>query len=54
MPLSNCEINLILTWCDNCVLSNDTKATTSTITDAKLYLLAVTLCKAISTIKIVF
>ena len=54
MPLSNCEINLILTWCDNCVLSNDTKATTFTITDAKLYLLAVTLCKAISTIKIVF
>ena len=54
MPLSNCEINLILTWCDKFVLSNDTKATTFTITDTKLYLSAVTLCKAISTIKSCF
>ena len=27
MPLINCEINLILTWSDKCVLSNDAKAT---------------------------
>ena len=25
MPLINCEINLILTWCDKCVLSHYTK-----------------------------
>ena len=37
MSLINCEINLILTWCEKCVLSNDTKATT------KLYVAAVTL-----------
>ena len=35
--LINCEINLILTWSDKCVLSNDTKATTFAITDTKLY-----------------
>ena len=27
MPLISCEINLILTWSEKCVLSNDTKAT---------------------------
>ena len=37
MSLLNCEINLILTWSDKCVLSNDTKATTFAITDTKLY-----------------
>ena len=37
MPLINCEINLILTWSDKCVLSNDTKATTFAISDTKLY-----------------
>ena len=31
MLLINCEINLILTWSDKCVLSNDTKATTFAI-----------------------
>ena len=34
-PLINCEINIILTWCDKCVLSNDAKATTFAITDKK-------------------
>ena len=43
MPLINCEINLILTWSDKCVLSNDTKATTFAITDTKLYVPVVTL-----------
>ena len=33
MSLINCEINLILTWSNKCVLSNDTKATTFAITD---------------------
>ena len=37
MPVINCEINLILSWSDNCVLSNDTKATTFAITDEKCY-----------------
>ena len=43
MPLINCEINLILTWSEKCVLSNDTKATTFAITDTKLYVPVVTL-----------
>ena len=43
MPLMNCEINLILIWSDKCVLSNDTKATTFSITDTKLYVPVVTL-----------
>ena len=43
MPLINCKINLILTWSEKCVLSNDTKATTFAITDTKLYVPIVTL-----------
>ena len=43
MSLINCEINLILTWSDKCVLSNDTKATTFAKTDTKLYVRVVTL-----------
>ena len=43
MLLINCEINLILTWSDKCVLSNDTKATTFPMTDTKLYVPVVTL-----------
>ena len=43
MPITNHEINLILTWSDKCVLFNDTKATTFTITDIKLYVPLVTL-----------
>ena len=43
MPLINCEINLILTWSDKCALYNDTKATTLTITNAKLFVPFVTL-----------
>ena len=33
MPLTNCEFNLIFTWPDKSVLSNDTNATTFTMTD---------------------
>ena len=43
MPLTNCKINLILTWSKKCMLSNDTKATTFAITDTKRYVLLVTL-----------
>ena len=43
MSFINCEINLILTWSDKCVLSNDTNATAFVITDTKLYVPDVTL-----------
>ena len=43
MPLIYCEINLILTWSDKCILSNDAKATTFAITDTKVYVPVVTL-----------
>ena len=43
MPLINCEIDLILTWSDKCVLTSDTKATTFAITDTKLYFPVVSL-----------
>ena len=37
MSLINCEISLILNWCDNFVISNSVAnlATTSAITDTK-------------------
>ena len=39
IPLINCEINLILTWSKNCVISNAAanQDTTFAITDTKLY-----------------
>ena len=37
MPLINCEINLILTWSENCVISSATGETKVKITDVKLY-----------------
>ena len=45
MLLINCEINLILTWSANCVLSktNANQATAFAITDTKLYVPVVTL-----------
>ena len=45
MPLINCEINLILTWFENCVISNaaENQNTTVAITDTKLYLPVITL-----------
>ena len=48
MPLINCEINVILTWYDKCLLSNDTKAITFAITDTKLYVPVVTLSTQIN------
>ena len=43
MHLFNCEINLMLTWSANCVVTNSTSATTTAITDTKLYIPVVTL-----------
>ena len=42
MPLINCEMNLILTWSENCVISNTVaiQALTFAITDTKLCYLA--------------
>ena len=36
MALINCEINLILTWSTNCIISQMNRVTTFTITDTKL------------------
>ena len=41
--LFNCEINLILTWSKDCVISSATRATKFKITDTKLYVPVVTL-----------
>ena len=43
MPLINCEVNLILTWSSNCVITNSDGAGTFAITDTKLYVPVVTL-----------
>ena len=45
IPLINCEIDLILTWSRNCVISNAAanRDTTFAITDTKLYVPLVTL-----------
>ena len=45
MLLINCEINLILTWSTNCVISNAAanQETTFATTDTKLYVLVATL-----------
>ena len=43
MPLSNCEVNLILTWSSTCVIANSAGAGTFEITDTKLYGSVVTL-----------
>ena len=43
MSLIDCEINLILTWSKNCVISSATGKTKFAITDTKIYVLIVTL-----------
>ena len=43
MPLINCEINLILTWFEKCVISSVVGRTNFTITDVKHYVPVVTL-----------
>ena len=43
MPLINCEVNLILTCSEDCVITNSTGRRSFKITDAKLYVPFVTL-----------
>ena len=43
MPLINCEISIILTWTDTCVISSATRETKFAIVDTKIYVLIVTL-----------
>ena len=43
MPLINCEVNLILTWSRDCVITNSTGVGKFAITDTKLYVPVVTL-----------
>ena len=37
MPLINCEINLVLTWSEDCVISSAAGEAKFKITDRKLY-----------------
>ena len=43
MPLMNCEVNLILTWSRDCVITNSTSAGKFKITEPKLYVPVITL-----------
>ena len=43
MPLINCEVNLILTWSKDCVITNSTGEGKFPITETKLYVPVVTL-----------
>ena len=43
MPLINCDINLILTWSRNCIISEGNRVTTFAITATKRYIPLVTL-----------
>ena len=55
MLLIQCEVNLILTWSKDCVISSTTGETKLKITDIKLYVPVVTLStQDNSTIKIWF
>ena len=42
MPLIDCEVELILTWSTNCVITNSTGEGKFKITEAKLYVPVVT------------
>ena len=43
MPLINCEVNLILTWSKDCVITNSEGEGKFAITDTNLYVPVVTL-----------
>ena len=43
MPLINCEVNLILTWSKDCIITNSTGEGKFAITETKLYVPVVTL-----------
>ena len=42
MPLINCEVELILAWSKNCVITNSTGEGKFAITETKLYVPVVT------------
>ena len=59
MPLINCEVNLILIWSKDCVITNSTGAGKFAITETKLYVPVVTLStndndKLLQQLKLVF
>ena len=43
MPLINCKVNLILTWSEDCVITNSTGKGKFKTTETKLYFPVVTL-----------
>ena len=43
MPLINCEVNLLLTWSRDCVITNYTEEEKFGITETKIYVAVVTL-----------
>ena len=43
MPIINCNVELILTWSKNCVITNSTGEGKFVVTDTKLYVPVVTL-----------
>ena len=43
MSLINCQMNLILTWSEDCIISSVTGETKFKITDTKLYVPVATL-----------
>ena len=43
MPLINCEVNLILTWSKDCVITNSEGKGKFAITETKLYVPVLTL-----------
>ena len=43
MALTNCKVNLILTWSKDCIITNSTGDGKFKITDTKLYVPVVTL-----------
>ena len=43
MPLINCDVNLILTWSNDCVITNSTGGGKFAIIETKLYVPVVTL-----------
>ena len=43
MPLIKCEVNLILTWSKDCIITNSTDEGKLPITETKLYVPVVTL-----------
>ena len=51
MPLFNCEVNLELTWSNDCVITNSTGEGKFQITETKLYVPVVTLSKLLQQFK---